>query len=458
LLAEASEQSRPRLELQLGNALWGRFLELSQARSTQPLDPAALEALKKSALKYLHNGFEYAGTTGDMSESAAMAALYLAQADLSDGEYDQAISRLEDPQRGPLALIAQEHSVADSPQYVLEAYKAALRAYILVTPPQQQKAIDAMNSLEQAVQSRTIGRGEASQQLTRIYVALGVALQKQIDDLAGLGRGTEAKQLTEGFIKFLDRIAAQPAEMDWPTGAWVAQSYFSLSMSSNRAASPAQSRSDERVPASHEPPSIPDGDPARDHLVKARRAYEQLVLAASKRPNNAPDDNAVLVAKVQLGECYRALGEHQKALDTFSGILKDREASLTVQRAAAYTYQQRGQVEDPKWFERAIHGGYTLRATGQNRIWGWLKISQVAARAARSDKKYHDTFFEARLNVARCRYLAAMKSSETERADNLTRAQQSIQSLARLYPDLGGETWRGQFQALLEQIQLANKR
>ena len=32
LVAEASDQSRPRLELQLGNAMWGRYLELSQAR------------------------------------------------------------------------------------------------------------------------------------------------------------------------------------------------------------------------------------------------------------------------------------------------------------------------------------------------------------------------------------------------------------------------------------------
>jgi tetratricopeptide (TPR) repeat protein len=455
LLAEASDQSRPRLELQLGNALWGRFLELSQARSTQPQDSAALEALKKSALKYLRGGLDYAATSGETSESAAMAALYLAQAHLSDGQFDQAISLLEDPQRGPLTLIAQEHSVADSPQYVMEAYKAAVRAYILITPPQEQKAIDAMKSLEQAVQSRTSGGGEAAQQLTRIYVALGVALQKQIDELAGLGRSTESKQLTDAFTKFLERIAARPSEMDWPTGAWVAQSYLNLSTSPQRAGSGAQSRGDGRATAIHEPPSKPAAGPARDYLVKARRTYEQLLSAASSTRDYAPDDNAVLAAKVQLGDCYRGLGEYQKALDMFSDILKGREASLTVQRAAAYTYQQRGETEDPKWFERAIHGGYTLRSTGQNRIWGWLKISQVAARAARSDEKYRDTFYEARLNVARCRYLSAMKSSGTTRAENLTKAQQSIQSLARLYPDLGGEAWRGQFQALLKQIQSA---
>jgi hypothetical protein len=158
---------------------------------------------------------------------------------------------------------------------------------------------------------------------------------------------------------------------------------------------------------------------------------------------------------MQLGECYRALGEFKSALDTFSDILREKESSLTVQRAAALTYQDRGQAEDPKWLERAIHGGHQLRSTGQNRIWGWLKISQVATRAARADEKYRDTFYEARLNVARCRYLAAMKNQGAERQQNLSKAKQSIQSLAQLYPDLGGERWQGEFQALLKEIQTA---
>jgi tetratricopeptide (TPR) repeat protein len=428
LLSEASEQSRPRLELQLGNALWGRYLELAQAGGAEPFDATALDALKQSALKYLRSGFESAGKLDEVSDSSAMAALYLVQAHLS-------------------ALIAQEHSAADSQQYVMEAYKAALRAYILVTPPQEQKAVDAMKSLEQAVQSRTGDGGEALEQLTRIYVALGVALQKQIEDMSGSGRSMESQRLTDAFTKFLERIASQQSQMDWPTGAWIAQSYYQLSASSNPAGS---------SPATHEPPRPATG-PARDYLLRAQRAYEQLLTAASKTPGYAPNENAVLAAKVQLGECYRALGEFQRALDTFSEILRDRELSLSVQRSAAYTYQQRGELEDPKWFHRAIYGGYTLRSTGQNRIWGWLKISQVAARAARSDDKYHDTFYEARLNVARCRYLAAMKTTGTARAENLSKAQQSIQSLARLYPDLGGETWRGKFQELLKQIQSAIK-
>jgi hypothetical protein len=110
-------------------------------------------------------------------------------------------------------------------------------------------------------------------------------------------------------------------------------------------------------------------------------------------------------------------------------------------------------VEDVKWFERAIHGGHRLRSTGENRIWGWLKISQVAARAASTDPKFRDTFFEARLNVAGCRYLAAVKSEGAAKQQNLAKAKQSILSMVQLYPELGGERWRGQFDALMKQIQ-----
>jgi hypothetical protein len=198
-------------------------------------------------------------------------------------------------------------------------------------------------------------------------------------------------------------------------------------------------------------------DEAKVYLTKAREAYRQLIAAAQQNGGFAPNATAVLVAQVQLGECQRALGDYEEALRTFSAVLREKEASLAVQCAAAYTYQERGQAGEARWLEHAIHGGHRLRSTGENRIWGWLKISQVAARAARTNEKYRDTFYEARLNVARCRYLAAMKASGAERERDLARAAQSIQSVAQLYPSLGGEKWRRQFDDLLKEIQTAQR-
>ncbi len=434
LLDEASPQSRPRLELQLGNAMWAKYLELSQKdKSTRP-DDAALANLKESAVKYLQSGYEKALGERDVSDLAATAGLYLAQALLSDEKYTEAIELLEDGQAGPLTLIAREHPAASRPQYAVEAYKAALRAYVLVSPPQAENALGVMQSMETALQAS----GASDEQVTQIYIGVGVNLQKQLEQLRDSGRDRDAARVAAAFAQFLDRIAARQTEANWPTRVWLAQMYYNMGTAARAGSS-----------------STPATGPARKYLESARDAYRQLIEEAAKNPNLAPSVNSVLAAKVQLGECLRALGEFKEALDTFSSILKDKESSLSVQRAAAYTYQDWGKVDDAQWLERAIQGGYKLKSTGQNRIWGWLKISQVAARAARADEKYRDAFYEARVNVARCRYLAAMKRNGNARRQDLAKAKQSIQSVAQLYPDLGGDRWRGEFDALLKQIQTA---
>jgi hypothetical protein len=443
MLGEASEQSRPRLELQLGNAIWARYLAMSQPDQPNASDQDALAKLQTSAEKYLRGGIEAARKQSQIDESVATAALYLAQALLGEGKYDEALNVLEDRETGPLTLVSGENPAAARPQFEIETYKAALRAYVSVTPPKEKQALETMQLLEKAV--RADGGEQAADQLTRIYIGLGVALQKQIGSLKATGRIGEAKRVSAAFLQFLDRIAAQPDGAKWPVRVWLGQTYYNLGTDDETSPAPRKVS----TPTTKAPPNEAD----RRNLSKARDIYKQLLDDAAKDPKLPPSDTAVLAVKMQLGECYRALGQYQSALDTFSDILRAKETSLAVQRAAALAYQDRGQSEDAKFFENAIHGGIKLPSTGQNRIWGWLKISQVAARAAKSDKKYYDAFYEARVNIARCRYLAAMKSEGAERQQGLTKAKQGIQSLAQLYPDLGGERWKPEFDELLKNIQ-----
>jgi predicted secreted protein len=48
-----------------------------------------------------------------------------------------------------------------------------------------------------------------------------------------------------------------------------------------------------------------------------------------------------------------------------------------------------------------------------------------------------------------------MKRKGDDQKQDLAKAKQSIQSLAQVYPDLGGEHWRGKFDAVLKKIQAA---
>lgn len=438
LIGEASTQSKPRLELQLGNAMWARYLEMSQAGQETPPDEAALAKLKTPAVKFLRGGFDGLKKDAAANELGATTGLYLAQALLSDAKYEEAISVLEDEKAGPLKLIASGNPTAKKPQYSVEAYKAALRAYVSVSPPQEDKAVETMQALEKVVKSGG-DPAKAAEQLNRVYIGMGVALQKQIEDLRAVGQEKEAKRVGLAFAKFIDRVASQQGTANWPTRVWLAQTYYAMA---------SEHQADAQRGA-----TAPIGATARVYFTKSRDAYQLLIKEAATNPKFPPSDAAVLAAKMQLGECYRALGQFDKALDSFSEILKQKESSLAVQRAAATTYAERGQQEDVKWFENAIHGGNKAKADGQNLIWGWVKISTVAARAARADKAFRDSFFDARLNIAKCRYQAAMKKDGDARRDDLSNAKQGIQSLARIYPDFGGAKWKPLFEGLLKDIQ-----
>lgn len=440
MLAQASAPSRSRLELLLGNALWGKYLEQSQNSSGKESDSQALAKLKETAIKYLHSGYEAAKKESPISEAGATAGLYLVQAMLNDGSFTDAIELLEAKDTGPLAFVSGANSGDIRPQFAAEVYKAALRAYVSISPPQEKKAIETMQALEKVVRSGGGDEAKINEQLTRIYIGMGVALQKQMADLREAGKQREANRVADAFAKFLDGISKQQDNAAWPTRVWLAQTYFALG-------------TDQPKSSAMQPGVL--GKSTREHLTKSRDAYKKLIEDAAKNPQLPPNDTAVLAARMQLGETYRALGQYQDAIDTFSSILNEKETSLAVQRAAALAYQERGQREDPKFFENAIHGGILLKSTGQNRIWGWLKISQATARAARTDEKFRDSFFESRLNVAKCRYLAGMKLEGDAKLQDLTKARQSIQSVAQLYPDLGGEKWKSEFDSLMEEINKA---
>jgi tetratricopeptide (TPR) repeat protein len=428
LLDRVPADFRPRLELQLGNAMWGQYLELSHRRQAVPADEAAQKKLRSDAVRYLDAGFSRVRSSGAVDETGAMAALYLVQSMLEDGRYDEAIRLLDDSQVGPLTLVTHGSPAASRPAYAVEVYKAALRAYFSASPPQLERAIDAINSLEEVSQD---AGGQTSDRLTQMYVGLSVVLKQQIDELKKAGRDTDAAKMSRAFAALLDRIANRQADSP-AMRLWLAQTYYSMGE------------------------GLSDSAAARSFLVKARDGFAELVAQIEADPSLLPSGQSLLAVKKQLGDCQRESGQYQEALDTFSDILSEKENQLAVQIAAAQTYEARGQAEkEAKWFERAIYGGYKLRSTGKNRIWGWLKIALVAQKASQTNPQYRDMFFEARLAAARCRYLAGVRRSGARRAQDLATAKESILSVLRLYPDLGGPTWRDRFDGLVKQIQSA---
>ncbi len=434
LFDQVAPAARPALEAQLGNALWGRYLQLSQKRGADKATDAEVAKLRSDALRFMQNGFDAARKSGDVTEVSATAGLYLAQSLLGEQKYDQAIELLVAPKVGPLTLVREGNPAAARPEFVVEVYKAALRAYVSVSPPEIDQAIAAMKGLEAAVAA---SGNPQSNQLMRIYVSLAKALSEQLTTLRETGQAADVARLSGTFAAFLDHMSQGQEDSSWATRYWIAQSYYTLGESMRGG-----------PPAGHKD--------AAKYFTEARDAFAKLAAEADADPSSLPSPTAHLAIAKQLGECYRELGEYKKALDAFSEVLADQESQLSVQQAAARTYQRWGAATgDVRKLERSIYGGYKLRSTGKNRIWGWLKLALVAERAARSDPKYEDVFFEARLEAARARYLIGTKTEGADRQKNFATAKQSIRSMLQLYPELGGAAWQRRYEGLLKQIQQA---
>jgi hypothetical protein len=438
MLAKVTPAARPALEAQLGNAMWGRYLELSQADIANRPDGAKIQTLRSQALELMQHGLEDARRSGSATEWSATSALYLAQSLLADGKPADAIAQLEDPKTGPLTLLAADSEATQRPEFAIEIYKAALRAYLLSTPPQAKKAAQTLAQLEQAASKS----GDDKQaQLGRIRLGLIKLVQQQVGQLRDVHHEAETAKACVAFGEFLDQLAHEQSDSAWASRYMIAQTYFTF-------ADCVRAESDDG-------PEKPAEGKARDYYTQARNLYTPLVTEATKDPSVAQSPAAILIAKKQLGECNRQMGEYKAAIALFSAVLQEKEAELSVQRSAALAYQGWGETGDPKWLETAIQGSDKVVATGKNRIWGWLRLALVTERISRNNSQYHDMFFEARLEAARCRFLAALKADGDTRKEQLGVAKQSVRSMLPLYPDLGGDKWRSQFDDLIKLIQKA---
>jgi hypothetical protein len=438
MLGQVSASARPALESQLGNAMWGRYLELSQVDGASR-DDTKVQQLRADALELLQSGYAEARKTGTVTESSATSALYLAQSLLADGKFAEAIAMLEEPKSGPLTLVGGGSEATQRPEFAVEVYKSALRGYLSISPANAKKAVDVLAQLEKVVAA--LG-DDQQDQIGRIHLGLIKLVQQKVQQLRDAHQSADAAKECEALGDFLDHIAGQQKGGAWTSRYLVAQTYFTFG-DCLRAES--MTSADKQA----------DGR-AREYFTTARDGYGPLLAEATKDAAAAPSPAAILIVRKQLGECNRQLGEYKPAIEMFTAVLQEKEGELSVQRSAALAYQGWGEADDPKWFENAIQGSDKIRTTGKNRIWGWLRLALVAERASRTNPQYREMFFEARLEAARCRFLAAAKADGDAKKQQLDTAKQNIRSMLPLYPDLGGEQWRGKFDELVKEIQTAS--
>jgi tetratricopeptide (TPR) repeat protein len=435
-------------ELTTGQAMWAKYLigmqDIRNAEKaegagetvdrTKLPDQAELDDLKKRAEKTLANGIERMKQAAAVDATLAMAALSLAQIYVDTQQPAKAVELLEDQNIGPKTLVEKEDPSAEREAYKIETHKVALRAYIGALPtvsgPQEGEAMMAkaegvMNALKKLMGTTP----EGQRRLIGIYISLATDIEKQIQNASA-----EAKTaLTKGFEVFLTRVG--DATKDVKEMFWVAQTLYALAEGSDQGG----------------PQLTPD---AEHFYNKAITAYNKILDLAKTNKEITPD--MILQVQMRLATTQRRLGQYQDAINLFEKILLQKNMMLNVQVEAARTYQEWGAVGDPVVYDRAILGGRTNDSTGKYTIWGWGKIANQTAPDPdkAGGKDYEDTFYEARYNLARCRFLKARKEKTTaDRKKYFQLAKNDVALTYRFYPALGGEAWKAKFDGLLRDVQ-----
>lgn len=433
LLERLPAESRGPAQLSLGAGLWTQYLRATSANREAP-GPEVLAIREKSG-KLLGEGYAAMQAKGAPTVSSSVGILYLAQFLLANGDAEQAIAVLENANVGPLTTVAKGAEAAKKPEFVLETYKAALRAYLSADEPNREKAKQMMEALDKAVGADDAGK------LTDVYLGLGVQLQRQMKELTTMGQADKAAKIAAAFGDVLQRISARPDANDWRVRGWIAQTNLQLGQELS-------------------------GDAAKPYVDRAREAYEAMLKAAVDDPKYAPNAAAVLGVRMRLAECLLASGEQEAAVEQFGAILKENPNVLDLQKSAAAALQQLGvQKQDLTAFDRSIQGALPQK-DARNLIWGWQRLSSVANSARMQAAKvspvteesrqralrFENLFYEARYNVAKSRYLAGKIAEPAKRRQQLEAAKTNIEQMAKLYPGLGGPTWKPLFDELLKQV------
>jgi tetratricopeptide (TPR) repeat protein len=442
-IPESSPQ-RGDLELKVGRALWSAYRqgmsdlrreerEVGATSSDTSERRAELETWKNQAQQVLANGWNRVrAKDAGINESLAMGVLYLAQVYIDSQQADEAISLLEDEKYGPLALVGGGHSAAKGAGYAEETYRTALRAYLgnlqgSGAEESLAKAKGIMADLKSSVSPDAAGQ----QRLVAVYMGLARDMKGQMD----LASDEERRVLSQGFSLFLSELSQEAS--DFQVLNWIAETFY------NMADSLAGSEST-RIPAN-----------AAEFYRKALESYKKILEKQSQNPEFLPNPQLGLALQIRTAGVHRRLGEFREAMEIFKAILTEKNQMLNVQVEAAKTFQVGASAPGfHNLYEKAIMGEYrdTRSTPPANIVWGWGKI----ARLTSGREEFREIFFEARYNLALCRFEFAKREQDAATKRRwLDLARQDVLFTYRLYPDLGGTSWKPRFDQLTKQIQQA---
>jgi hypothetical protein len=421
---------RGAIEVKAGQTLWTAYLKSLALPAGKRPSKQKLADMAAQSRKALEDGVNRlrkpVEAGGKVSVTLAAAALSLAQVYLKAGEAQKAIDLLDDPDIGPHVLATENHKVAFVANFRFEALKATLRAYI---------AAQALENIEETMQA--IEKAEGKVNLTQLYLDLSRQLDRTLKDHQEKGNFEQAASVARGLTSLLGHLANRPAEeTSFEALDWTAKRFERLGKTIEG--------DNKRLPPE-----------AADYYRKAAKTYGAIVKASKADEKFAPNPDALAAAQMQMAGCLRRVGEFGQALSVLGELLRERNGLPKAQREAALTYQAWGE-QKPGAYRYAIRGDdFVKQSDGRTMqvVWGWGGIAKKVGAKMDDNPAYRDLYYEARYNLAFCRFQYAMSKEGQDRTAQLNQTQRDIMIDYKLDPELGGKQRCEQYDALLKKVQ-----
>ena len=410
----ANSSRRGEAELYVGQALWGHAQQLLRTSTLEHDHAVEAEKLIGRAAELLGDGIARCRKAAESGASApvslASATLALAEIEMLHGRAAETVALLEDRGAAPPA----------------ESFSLALLAYIAASD--LEKARTCLQAQQAALPL------PSNAECGRQTVEACIRFQRLVKQHLARCRDRRLDEVLKQTVEQLDHFLAAPAEGP------AAESFFVLAFRAEGYAGLAAGL-DSAGPGGGGPAVVPV---AQQHYRRAIAAFQDVLHRAAADRAFAPAAEVVVALRIDLARCLRRISDYPQALSQLLAVLKDHPQMVDAQVEAAYTYQSWGE-ERPEYLEMAIHGGNRYQE-----VWGWGEL----ARRVQPEPRFRVVFFEARYNLALCRFRQAQAAAERSERSRLTAAAgNDILATRRVDPDIGGPVWYDRNNELFQRIQ-----
>ena len=416
-------------ELSYALGLWSQYRTLVDRRAEESERTSAaqhVQAMLRRGLERVRPRIEGGQA---QSQTVAAAVVALAELDLDLGQTGDALLWLEDSKLGLMSLVSDESDTAGQDRLLSRSWAVALR--VDVELDRRDQAAKAWQNLETSIRHENGGPSKtiAARQLTQAAISFGRDVEREMRQTIARNRAEQATRIARVWVDLFPASAPNSPDDRFFRQALAAEVFRGLA-------------------AAFDPGGLTLPAEAEKHYRLALSAYKTLIARSETHSEGhadySPAPEAVLAFRIRAVACSRRLGDYRQSLSMILPVINQNPNLVDAQVEAAHVYQSWGD-DNSQYFALAIDGGQRYRE-----IWGWRELAQrVEAR-----KGFDATFFEARYNLALCRFRQAQVAGDRAiRRKLLSSANGDILSLQQLHPDMGGSVWYDKYNELLRRIQ-----